>query len=58
MSKSKSTSMTRVAASRIASATNKGNGGKIPAKSFASRADAGVQRVAAAGPKGAQGVKR
>jgi len=58
MSKPKSTSMTPSAASRIASATSKGNGGKIPAKSFASRADASVQRVAAAGPTGAQGVKR
>ena len=58
MSKPKSTSMTPSAASRIASATSKGNGGKIPAKSFASRADASVQRVAAAGPKGAQDVKR
>jgi hypothetical protein len=58
MSKSKSTSMTRVAASRIASATSKGNGGKIPAKSFASRADASVQQDAAAGSKGAQGDKR
>jgi len=58
MSKSKMSTMTPAAASRIAAATGKANGGKIPAKSFASRADASVQRVAAAGPKGAQGVKR
>jgi hypothetical protein len=58
MSKPKMSNMTPAAARRIASATSKDNGGKIPAKSFASRADAIVQRVGAAGPKGAQGVKR
>lgn len=47
MSKGKSTPMTREAASRIASATATKNGGKIPPKSFASRADATVQRALA-----------
>ena len=47
MSKSKSNPMTRDAADRIASATAKKNDGKIPAKSFASHADATVQRKAA-----------
>lgn len=45
MSKSKSTPMTRDAASRIAYATAGKNGGKIPAESFAGRADATVQRA-------------
>lgn len=44
MSKVKYTPMTQTAASRIASATATQHGGKIPAKSFASRADASVQR--------------
>lgn len=39
--------MTRDAADRIASATAKKNDGKIPAKSFASHADATVQRETA-----------
>lgn len=42
--------MTREAASRIAKATAIQHGGKIPAKSWASRADAMVQRVATAPP--------
>lgn len=46
-SKSKSNLMTRDAADRIASATAKKNDGKIPAKSFASHADATVQRETA-----------
>lgn len=45
MSKGKSTPMTREAASRIASATATKNDGKIPPKSFASRADTTVQRA-------------
>lgn len=40
--------MTADARSRIASATSKNNGGKIPARSFASRADATVQSETAA----------
>lgn len=52
MRKGKSTPMTRDAASRIASETAKKNGGKIPTDSFASRADAIVQkRESAAAPK-------
>lgn len=47
MSKGKSTPMTREAASRIASATAGKNGGKIPARSFATRADATVQHTQA-----------
>lgn len=47
MSKAKATPMSRPAVSRIASATATSNGGKIPAKSFASRADTVVQRAAA-----------
>lgn len=45
----KSTPMTPAARSRIARATTKTHGGKIPAGSFASRADATVQRQAATG---------
>lgn len=45
MSKGKSTPMTPEAASRIASAIATKNSGKIPPKSFASRADATVQRA-------------
>jgi hypothetical protein len=48
MSKGKSSPMTRDAASRIASAASKQNGGMIPARSFASKADATVQRSQAA----------
>ena len=48
MSKAKSTPMTREAASRIAKSTTHQHGGQIPANSFASRADAVVQRTAAA----------
>lgn len=44
MKKSKPTPMTREAVSRITKATTKNTGGKIPAKSFASVADATVQR--------------
>lgn len=44
MSKGKSTPMTRKAASRVQSATAVTSGGHIPAKSFASRADATVQQ--------------
>lgn len=58
MSKSKSTPMTRTAANRIASVAAKNSGGHIPAKSFASRADAGVQRATAAGQQTAQANKR
>ncbi len=47
MSKGKSTPMTREAASRIASTTAGRNGGKIPARSFATRADATVQHTQA-----------
>lgn len=47
MSKAKATPMSRPAASRIASAAAKSNAGQIPAKSFASRADATVQSAAA-----------
>lgn len=50
MSKGKSAPMTRSAANRIASATAVKNGGNIPAKSFASRADATVQRTQASPP--------
>ena len=45
MSKGKSTPMTREAASRIATAVAKQNGGKIPPNNFAGRADAAVQRA-------------
>ncbi|CAM4377319.1 hypothetical protein COAQ111491_20450 [Comamonas aquatilis] len=45
MNKGKFSPMTREAASRIASTTAKKTGGKIPPKSFASRADATVQRA-------------
>ena len=45
MSKGKSTPMTREAASRIAAAVAKQNGGKIPPNNFAGRADAAVQRA-------------
>lgn len=45
MSKAKFSPMTRNAASRIASATAAKNGGQIPAKGFATRADATVQRA-------------
>lgn len=44
MATSKSKPMTREAVSRIAAAASKGHGGKIPAGSFASVADATVQR--------------
>ena len=37
--------MTREAASRIAAAVAKQNGGKIPPNNFAGRADAAVQRA-------------
>lgn len=47
MSKSKPVPMTREAATRIAKATAAKHGGQIPAKSFASVADATVQREAA-----------
>ena len=47
MSKSKSTPMTREAAIRIAKATAAKHGGQIPANSFASHADATVQKEAA-----------
>ncbi|MDO8320950.1 hypothetical protein [Rhodoferax sp.] len=49
MSKAKSTPMTPAARSRIASATAKIHDGKTPADSFASRADATVQRQIATG---------
>ena len=45
MSKGKPTPMTREAASRIATAVAKQNGGKIPPNNFAGRADAAVQRA-------------
>lgn len=45
MNKGKSTPMTREAANRIAAAIAKQNGGQIPPKSFAGRADAAVQRA-------------
>lgn len=45
MNKGKFSPMTREAASRIASTTATKTGGKIPPKSFASRADATVQRA-------------
>lgn len=47
MSNGKPTPMTREAARRIASTTAIKNGGKIPPKSFASIADATVQRAQA-----------
>lgn len=47
MSKSKPTPMTCEAVTRITKATTPQHGGQIPAKSFASRADAKVQREAA-----------
>ncbi|KAG0921809.1 hypothetical protein G6F32_014933 [Rhizopus arrhizus] len=47
MSKRKSSPMTGEAASRISSATATKNGGNIPPKSFASRADATVPRAQA-----------
>ncbi len=49
MSKAKSTPMTPAARSRIASATAKTHDGKIPTGTFASRADAIVQRQVATG---------
>lgn len=52
MSKSKPTPMTREAVTRITKATIPRHGGQIPAKSFISRADAKVQRVAAKPVKG------
>ena len=52
---SKSTPMTRQAASRIASSASKQHGGQIPPNSFASRADAVVQRTASA-PGNPQGT--
>lgn len=55
MSKAKSTPMTREAASRIAKSTAHQHGGQIPANSFASRADAVVQRTASA-PGNPQGT--
>jgi hypothetical protein len=48
MATSKSKPMTREDVSRIAAATSKVHGGKIPAGSFASVADATVQRREAA----------
>ncbi len=56
MSNAKSTPMTPAARSRIASATAKTHGGQIPAGSFASRADAVVQRQVATGGR-SQGKK-
>jgi hypothetical protein len=47
MSKTKPTPMTREAANRIVAATVPKHGGQIPAKSFVSRVDAALQRVAA-----------
>jgi hypothetical protein len=47
MKSSKSTPMTRQAASRIASVASRQNHGQIPPRSFASRADATAQRQAA-----------
>lgn len=47
MSKGKTTPMTPARARAIASTTARSNGGKIPARSLASRADAAVQRKAA-----------
>jgi hypothetical protein len=49
MSKAKSTPMTSAARSRIVSAAAKIHDGKIPADSFASRADAILQRQVATG---------
>lgn len=48
MSKKTSTPMTRDAVRRIAASTAKKNGGQIPRGSFASTADASVQRREAA----------
>ncbi|MDO8450325.1 MAG: hypothetical protein Q7T10_16120 [Rhodoferax sp.] len=50
MSKSQIAPMTREAATRIAKVTAIQHGGKIPEKSFASRADARVQRGATTPP--------
>ena len=47
MSKSKPTPMTREAVTRIVKATAANHNGQIPAKSFASIADATVQRETA-----------
>lgn len=47
MSKSKSSPITREAATRIVKAAAAKNGGQIPPKSFASHADATVQQQAA-----------
>ena len=47
MSKSKPPPMTREAVTRVVKDTAAKHGGQIPAKSFASRADATVQREAA-----------
>jgi hypothetical protein len=47
MSKSQPNPMNREAVTRIAKATAAKHGGQIPAKSFASQADATVQREAA-----------
>lgn len=47
MAKPQSTPLTREAVTRIAKATAAKHGGQIPAKSFASYADATVQREAA-----------
>ena len=55
MSKSKANPMTREAASRIASATSKNNDGRIPARSFATRADRVVQHRTAAAKTQANG---
>ena len=46
MSQAKSTPMTREAVTRVVINTAAKHGGQIPAKSFASRADATVQRDA------------
>jgi hypothetical protein len=46
MSQTKPTPMTREAVTRIVKATTAKHGGRIPAKSFASHADATVQREA------------
>lgn len=57
MMQQKPIQMPRPAASRIASAQARANGGQIPAASFASRADATVQRNASRGsvPQGKKG---
>lgn len=51
MFKPKSTPMTRQAASRIASAESKANGGKLPPASFGTRTDRVVQQREASGTR-------